>query len=166
MYAQLASNWCWLACAQMVGDTPPRKLALKQCTLAEQYIAGAANCCVIASPTCNQGGSSSSISTLYTSNGISNKPISGGISEAALRQSLNSGRLVQVGWRATRMGHVALVIRTYTNASGSTGYVINDPWPPRVGSVRYLSYADIQAPPLTSANGTAWTWVYTWEDLA
>jgi Papain-like cysteine protease AvrRpt2 len=165
LYIQGATNWCWLACAQMLGDAGARGLNLQQCLLAQEFIPGATGCCG-AEPvpgSCNQGGDVGMIENLYTKYDVGLDPQATSAppaSEEAFLTLLAQGP-VQVHWTSNdqSMAHVALVVGVRPNADGTNFYVINDPWPTSNGQPQIVSYQDIH-PLIQSAYG--WSWDLAW----
>lgn len=160
LHPQEATEWCWLACAQMVGDTPPRNLQLEQCKLAETYLPGATGCCTDPVPEgCNIGGSADEIQQLYTDNslGFVAAPVAGQPNEPQLITWLESGP-VQVFWSVPDQSHVALIVGMQL-LRGTYVYTVNDPWPVGCGHVRSLTYGQL-APVMQT--GYTWAWQYVW----
>ena len=165
LYIQQATNWCWLACAQMLGDAGARGLNLQQCLLAQEFIPGATGCCGVrpAPETCNQGGDLGMIENLYTKYDVGLDPQATSAppsSEEAFLALIAQGP-VQVHWTSNdqSMAHVALVVGVRPNADGTNFYVINDPWPASNGQPQIVSYEDIH-PIIQSAYG--WSWDMAW----
>jgi hypothetical protein len=161
LYCQQASEWCWLACVQMMGDTPPRSARLKQCELAETYIPGATGCCGVRPlpEVCNGGGSVDAIRQVYTDNslGFVAAPVAGMPEEADLVAWLESGP-VQVFWSTPDQAHVGLIVGIRKGGRTSR-YIVNDPWPPGSGQVRSLTF-DQLAPTIPSEY--EWDWECAW----
>lgn len=159
---QAASEWCWLACAQMVGDTPPRSAGLQQCQLAEMYISGATGCCAGTPPpdVCNAGGSATTIEQLYAAQslGFVPTPILGPQQENDLVDMLGRGP-VQIFWTTPDQAHVALIVAVRPVPGGGYLYTVNDPWPVGSGQVRSLSY-DQLLPTIPSSYD--WSWQCVW----
>lgn len=165
LHPQKASNWCWLAVAQMAGDTSPRALGLSQCTLATTYVPGATGCCTKINSSCDQAGAPGSISQIYTDNAVNYSVSTTPAPEAAVLAALSSGFVVEIGWQTARLGHVVLIVGTYLDAAGNNRYSVHDPSPPNIGQIRNLDFAGLLKPPLVSSGGGAWTWTYTWSDI-
>jgi hypothetical protein len=165
LYPQKASNWCWLAVAQMVTDTPPRAIGLSQCSLAVKYIPGAAGCCTGISSSCDQPGGPVPIGQIYTDNGLSYSVSPTAALEATVQAALANGYLVEIGWQTASLGHVVLVVGTHVDARGNNRYSVNDPSPPNVGQIRNLDFAGLANPPLISTGGGPWRWTYTWTHI-
>lgn len=165
LYGQKASNWCWLAVAQMAGDTAPRSIGLAQCNLAIRYITGAAGCCTSVNSSCDQPGGPTDISQIYTDNSLSFAVSSTPALEASVQSALANGYLVEIGWQTANLGHVVLVVGTHKDAQGNTRYTVNDPSPVNFGQIRNLDFAGLTNPPLVSTGGGPWGWTYTWIDI-
>jgi hypothetical protein len=165
LYGQKSSNWCWLAVAQMVGDTPPRAFGLAQCSLAIRYIAGAAGCCSSVNSSCDRPGAPPDISQIYTDNGLSFSMSPVPALEARVQSALAKGYLVEIGWQTANLGHVVLVVGSHRDALGNTRYTVNDPSPPNIGQIRILDFGGLTKPPLVSTGGGPWKWTYTWIDI-
>jgi hypothetical protein len=161
-YGQAASEWCWLACAQMAGDTPPRNARLTQCQRAETYIAGATGCCASPVPpdVCNMGGSQSAIEQIYSqqSLGFVPTPVDGQPLEAQLVELLGRGP-VQAFWCTPDQAHVALIVGVKLVPGGGYLYTVNDPWPIGSGAVRPLTYKQL-LPAIHSSYD--WDWQCVW----
>lgn len=162
LYAQQATEWCWLACAQMAGDTPPRGAKLQQCDLAEKYIEGAAGCCATKPPpdVCNDGGSADTIEKIYAGIplGFDPAPVLGQPDEPELIEWLLRGP-VQVFWKTPDLAHVALIVGVQQVGAGNYQYTLNDPWPVGSGQVRMVSYDRILP---TIPSGFGWDWQCCW----
>lgn len=162
LYGQAASEWCWLACAQMAGDTPPRSARLQQCQLAQAYISGATGCCASPVPpdACNGGGSESAIGQIYTQNalGFEPTPTAGQPAEDSLVDLLGKGP-VQVFWTTPDQAHVALIVGVKPVPRGGYLYTVNDPWPVGSGQVRSLLYGQL-IPTIPSSYD--WSWQCVW----
>lgn len=160
LYCQDASEWCWLACIQMVGAMPPRNSQFRQCELAQNYIPGATSCCTKPLPdSCNGGGSVDVIQQVYgeKSLGFASAPVLGQPEEADLVAWLESGP-VQVFWSTPDQAHVALIVGV--QPVGSTyRYTVNDPWPVGTGQVRSLDYDQLLP---TIPTGYDWDWQCVW----
>ncbi len=165
LYGQKATNWCWLAVAQMAGDTPPRTIGLVQCSLAVRYISGASGCCTNVSSSCNQAGQPQDINQVYTDNSLAYAMSSTPALEADVQSALASGYLVEVGWQTAVQGHVVLIVGTHNDAQGNARYTVNDPSPVNIGQIRNLDFSGLTKPPLVSTGGGPWTWTYTWMDI-
>jgi Papain-like cysteine protease AvrRpt2 len=159
--AQLATEWCWLACAEMMGAW--KNIALQQCQLAEQYVANASNCCVSTPPpkSCNGGGSAGSIQQLYTDHpcGFVPQPVDGQPAEGDLAVMLEHGP-VQVFWTTPDLGHVALIIGVKPVVGGKFQFTLNDPWPVNSGQIRSVSYDQLLP---TMPSGYPWSWECVWK---
>lgn len=162
LYRQEASEWCWLACAQMAGDMPPRSARLQQCQLAQTYIPGASGCCGTSPPpdNCNGGGSAEVIQQIYSSNplGFDPTPVNGQPSEPDLIAWLDKGP-IQVFWTTPDQAHVALIVGVQLVSDGNYQYTVNDPWPVGSGQVRPLRYAQLVP---TIHSGYDWDWLCVW----
>jgi hypothetical protein len=161
-YGQDASEWCWLACAQMAGDTPPRSVRLQQCQLAQTYIPGAVDCCTTKPPpdACNDGGSQPTIQQVYADNplGFIPAPVTGQPAEPDLVTWLARGP-VQVFWTTPDQAHVALIVAVHPLPGGKYQYTVNDPWPVGSGQVRLLTYDQLLPTILSSYD---WSWQCVW----
>jgi hypothetical protein len=161
LYSQDASEWCWLACAQMLGDTPPRGLQLRQCELAQTYIPGATGCCQTkpVPAVCNHGGSVATIQQVYTENslGFVATPVDGKPDEAQLVAWLEMGP-VEVFWVTPDQAHVALIVGVQA-VGPAYRYTVNDPWPSGSGQVRPLTYDQLLP---TIPSGYDWDWQCVW----
>jgi hypothetical protein len=161
-YSQEATEWCWLACAQMVGDMQPRSARLQQCQLAQTYIPGAADCCKTMPPPdhCNDGGSQATIQQIYTDNalGFIPAPVVGQPAESDLVAWLARGP-IQVFWTTPDQAHVALIVGIQQLARTKYKYIVNDPWPVGSGQVRPLAYDQLLP---TIHSGYDWSWQCVW----
>ena len=162
LHGQDATEWCWLACAQMVAEMAAAGVGLQQCVLAEKYAAGATNCCSSSPPpdNCNDGGSQTTIEQLYTDNnlGFQPTPVAGQPAEGDLVTMLLKGP-VQAFWSTPDQAHVALVVGFQSLPDGSSLYVINDPWPVGSGQIRMVTYDEL-VPTIPSSYD--WSWDYSW----
>lgn len=164
LYSQQATEWCWLACAQMAGDTPPRAVQLQQCELAQKWIpaAAATDCCTTKPPpdVCNDGGSADAIQTIYTgiAVGFDPAPVFNRPDEPELIEWLLRGP-VQVFWNTPDLAHVALIVGVHQLSSGKYQYTLNDPWPVGSGQVRMVYYDQILP---TIPSGYGWSWQCCW----
>lgn len=172
LYGQQAANWCWAACAQMLGDARGLGVKLTQGTLAERYVP-ATNCCGVwpVPPACDDGLDVSVITKLYAENavGLEAVPRDGPLAEPDLIALLARGP-VQVFWTSVdgSMAHVALIVGVRADPQGKHLFEVHDPLPvaPTAaggGQRRTLAYADL-APSLYSAYG--WNWSHTWSSHA
>jgi len=160
--AQEASEWCWLACAQMAGNTPPRSAQLQQCQLAQSYVPGAADCCTSKPPpaACNRGGAKTVIQQLFSDHALGFVPVAfeGSPDETQLLAWLAQGP-VQVFWSTPDQAHVALIVGATLIGKGAYQYVVNDPWPIGSGQVRSLTFDQLQP---TIPSSYDWSWDYVW----
>jgi Papain-like cysteine protease AvrRpt2 len=140
-YSQEATEWCWLACAQMVGDMQPRSARLQQCQLAH-------------------GGSQATIQQIYTDYalGFIPTPVVGQPAESDLVAWLARGP-IQVFWTTPDQAHVALIVGVQQLARGKYKYTVNDPWPVGSGQVRPLAYDQLLP---TIHSGYDWSWQCVW----
>lgn len=162
LYGQDATEWCWLACAQMIGDMGSAGANLQQCVLAQKYIPGATNCCASRPPPddCNDGGSDDTIQQLYTDNslGFQPSPSVGQPLETDLLALLQKGP-VQVFWCTPDQGHVALIVGFQFTPNQTALYILNDPWPVGSGQIRTVGY-DQLLPTIPSSYD--WSWDCYW----
>jgi papain like cysteine protease AvrRpt2 len=162
LYGQEASEWCWLACAQMAGDAPPWSANLQQCQLAQNYIPGATNCCTSKPPpaACNRGGAETTIQQIYADHpiGFEPAPVARPPDETQLLTWLAEGP-VQVFWSTPDQAHVALIVGVKPIGAGKYQYIVNDPWPVGSGQVRLLTFDQIEP---TIPSSYDWSWDYVW----
>src|SRR5215472_8736999 len=92
---QLADNWCWAACTQMVVEYYSLP-AVQQCSIASTFLAQP-NCCVNPTPSpCDQGYAADGIAGVLSHYGANANYNPSAIVEAPLRAELDAKRPVEV----------------------------------------------------------------------
>ncbi|MCT2562296.1 papain-like cysteine protease family protein [Chryseobacterium herbae] len=130
---QQTNNWCWAASGQMVMEYLGSNIS--QCEQAN-YRFGLSNCCITPTPAnCIQGGwpdfenwGFSSITTLWGD----------ALYFDELQNQFDSNMPVAFSWGWTGGGGHMQVATGYSLLSEMVS--INDPWPPNIGTFKWLSY--------------------------
>ncbi len=138
LYPQELTNWCWAASGQMV----LKQLGIEttQCAEAQDEFSGL-TCCPSdsASDGCDEGG----WPQFDKFNLIYRRTNSKALSLSELKKQLGCAKQpVAFSWRwiDNSGGHMMVAIG-YSNVNGEDLVEVNDPWEPKIGSHRFMSYA-------------------------
>lgn len=122
---QLAANWCWAACVEMIVTWKDERSTLRQCELASRQFM--AMCCT--SPVtvvCDQPLSIGKIQPLWHDHGVGAVYFATPLDPQFVLNEVSAGRPVQLAIFRNRAGHVVLVSEA---ADDPSKVVVLDPAP-------------------------------------
>lgn len=155
---QEQTEWCWAACADMVLEFY-KDPAAKQCHLANSASPAAGDSCCgdPTSQVCNRPLSDTEVSQLWTDRQVRNTPLGHEIGFQDLKDEIDDGRPVEVGWsRGGNGNHLVIVHGWQVTSTGEQVYV-NDP--AKGQGEGWMSLSDLQ-----TARQTGF-WTSTWVGL-
>lgn len=155
---QETNNWCWAATTQMLAQH--FGISVTQCDLANQSF-GRTDCCDPETdgtdcPKRDECNSPGWLMLDYVGLNFTEKATA--LSWADVRKKIYCGKKPMGYAYGTPgvVGHV-LVIKGYITVAGTNYVVLNDPWPPCVGSERLITYAEYNDP---AGSSTHWSTFY------
>jgi len=150
---QELSNWCWAACAEMVLRFR-HHLGVSQCHLANSALNLSGVQCCPDNPLCDRGLKDGPITSLWNNNGIP-AYLSSGLNCNLVKNEIDNGRPVELGFAQGKKGHVVIVDGWRQTTSGLF-FLINNPSGPAKQKILCTTLLG------WSQNGT---WNATWRGL-
>ena len=121
--------WCWAASAEMIMEFLGSP-GISQCSQAQQYLNVTA-CCVSPTPeACINGGWPQFEYYGFNASNTEDEALSW----EQLTREIDANRPVAFGWHWNSGGGHMVVVCGYQEIGGERFVVINDPWPPEIGS--------------------------------